>query len=113
MSQTVDLDDLITNKEAAALLKIRPNTLEIWRHQGRGPQYLKLGDAANAVVRYLRSEVVTWAAERAYRSTSAHTAAVRAKRQHPMRVAPAAPGAVARPWETPIAASSRSGRASE
>lgn len=112
MAQTVDLDDLITNKEAAALLKIRPNTLEIWRHQGRGPQYLKLGDAANATVRYLRSEVVKWAAEQAYRSTSAHTAAVREKRQNPMLIAPAEPGAVARPWETPKPASSGSGAAS-
>lgn len=108
MAQTVDLDDLITNKEAASLLKIRPNTLEIWRHQGRGPAYLKLGDAANATVRYLRSEVVKWAAEQAYRSTSAHTAAVRTKRENPMRIAPDAPGAVARPWETPKPASSGS-----
>jgi hypothetical protein len=112
MAQTVDLDDLITNKEAASLLKIRPNTLEIWRHQGRGPEYLKLGDAANATVRYLRSEVVKWAAEQAYRSTSAHAASVREKHQNLMRIAPAAPGAVTRPWETAKPASSGSGAAS-
>lgn len=96
MSQTVDLDDLITNKEAAALLKIKPNTLEIWRHQGRGPEYLKLGDAPNAVVRYLRSEVVKWAAEQTYRSTSAHTSAVRERKQTPLKVTP---GAIPGPWQ--------------
>ncbi len=29
-------DDLLTNEEAAALLGIKPNTLEIWRGKGKG-----------------------------------------------------------------------------
>ncbi len=95
MSNTVDLDELITNKEAATLLKIQPNTLEIWRHQGKGPPFLKLGDAPNATVRYLRSAVISWAAERAFTSTSAHSAAVR-KPPAPLKVAP---GAICGPWE--------------
>ena len=28
---------------AAALLGVRPNTLEVWRHQKRGPKFYKLG----------------------------------------------------------------------
>lgn len=28
------IDDLLTNEEAAALLGIKPNTLEIWRGKG-------------------------------------------------------------------------------
>lgn len=113
MSQTVDLDEFITNKEAAKLMKLRPNTLEVRRHQGKdGPPFYKIGDAPNAPIRYLRSEVIAWVKEQAYRSTSAHTAAVREKRQNPMRISPTAPGAVARPWETPKPASSGSGRAS-
>ena len=109
MSQTVDLDEFITDKEAAKLMRLRPNTLEVRRHQGKdGPPFYKIGDAPNAPIRYLRSEVIAWIKEQAYRSTSAHTAAVRTKRENPMHVAPAAPGAVARPWETPKPASSGS-----
>lgn len=95
MSQTVDLDELITNKEAATLLKIQPNTLEIWRHQGKGPPFLKLGDAPNATVRYQRSAVIDWAAERAFTSTSAHSAAM-SKPPVPLKVAP---GAIPGPWQ--------------
>lgn len=69
MSITIDLDDLMTNKEAATLLVIKPNTLEIWRHQGKGPPYLKLGDAAQSTVRYQRSAVVAWAANGMWRLT--------------------------------------------
>lgn len=109
MSQTVDLDEFLSSKEAARLMGYRPNTLEVRRCQGKdGPPFYKLGDAPNAPVRYLRSEVIAWIKEQAYRSTSAHTAAVREKRQNPMRISPAAPGAVARPWETPKPASSGS-----
>ena len=28
---------------AAAFLGLRPNTLEIWRHQKRGPKFYKIG----------------------------------------------------------------------
>ena len=28
---------------AAALLGVRPNTLEVWRHQKRGPKFYKIG----------------------------------------------------------------------
>lgn len=72
MSRTIDLDDLLSNKEAARLLCIQPNTLEIWRVQGKGPAFLKLGDQPQATVRYLRSTVIAWAAQRVYHSTSAY-----------------------------------------
>jgi predicted DNA-binding transcriptional regulator AlpA len=32
-----------TNEEAAAFLRVKPSTLVAWRHQGRGPKYLKIG----------------------------------------------------------------------
>ena len=110
MSQTIDLDDIITNKEAATLLKIKPNTLEIWRHKGKGPPFLKFGDAPNGTVRYLRSAVAEWAAQHVRASTSAHTVAVRAKRESSLKVMP---GAIRGPWETPRPAVSQPGGASE
>lgn len=109
MSNTIDLDDLLSSKETATLLGIKPNTLEIWRHQGKGPAYLKLGDNPQSTVRYLRSAVMAWAAQRAYQSTSAHSAAVRDKRTSGFTVTPTAiPG----PWEGTCRTSSRSGATS-
>jgi hypothetical protein len=77
MSNSVDLDDLLDNEQTAALLGIRPNTLEIWRHKGKGPKFLKLGDTPQAPVRYLRSQVTEWLAGKSFSSTSAFTAALR------------------------------------
>lgn len=46
--------DLLTNEEAAALLGIKPNTLEIWRTKGKGPEFVKLGRTKSAPIRYWR-----------------------------------------------------------
>jgi predicted DNA-binding transcriptional regulator AlpA len=32
-----------TQEEAAAFLGLKPSTLAAWRHQGRGPRYIKIG----------------------------------------------------------------------
>jgi predicted DNA-binding transcriptional regulator AlpA len=71
-------DDLLDNEQTAALLGIKPNTLEIWRYRGRGPAFLKLGDTPQAPVRYRRSEVTEWLARRSFPSTSAFTLSCRA-----------------------------------
>ena len=34
---------MLRTPAAAALLSLRPNTLEIWRHQKRGPKFYKIG----------------------------------------------------------------------
>ena len=70
-----DTDELLDNEQTAALLGIKPNTLEIWRHKGRGPAHCKLGDTPQAPVRYLRSKVNEWVRQRTFTSTSASTAA--------------------------------------
>jgi len=75
MSQLVDLNDLITSTEAAALLLIKNTTLEIWRVRGKGPAFLKFGDAPQAPVRYRRSVVLAWRDRRTFRSTSAYSRA--------------------------------------
>jgi hypothetical protein len=79
-----DPEELLDNEQTAALLGIKPNTLEIWRCKGRGPEYLKLGDTPQAPVRYLRSKVMEWLGPRSFASTSAFTAAVRSPARQPV-----------------------------
>ena len=76
MSQTVDLDELLTSAETAALLGIKTNTLEIWRTKGHGPEFLKLGPAPQAPVRYRRRDVALFIEKRLHTSTSHYTAAL-------------------------------------
>jgi len=49
---------LITTRDAAALLHLRPQTLEVWRVRGEGPPFLKLG---RRTVRYELQTVLRWA----------------------------------------------------
>ena len=37
------MQNLINTAQAAEILGLRPNTLEIWRHRHVGPNYMKLG----------------------------------------------------------------------
>lgn len=69
---------LLTNEEAAALLGIKPNTLEIWRCKGRGPRFCKLSPAKQAPVRYRREEVDAWLDQQSFASTSAYSPAAQA-----------------------------------
>jgi hypothetical protein len=41
--QSVDPDQLVEAAEAAKLLRVKPQTLAVWRSQNRGPEYLKIG----------------------------------------------------------------------
>lgn len=76
-------EDLLTNEEAATLLGIKPNTLEVWRNKGKGPEFIKYGDAPQAPVRYLRSVVTEWLARRSFASTSAYSpSALTSNKQH-------------------------------
>ena len=108
MSDAIDLNDVITTKEAAAICRLKTNTFEIYRHQGKGPPFLKLGDTQQSPVRYLRSEVVAWFAQQTFKSTSAHSAAVMAKRTFTAK-----PGAIPGPWEGTARTSSQPGSASK
>ena len=47
---------LITEKDLATALVMRPQSLADWRHRGQGPRYLKLGH----LVRYQVGDVQTW-----------------------------------------------------
>ena len=44
---------LLTPKEMAKALSVTERTLVQWRCKGTGPEYIKLGPAKNAQVRYL------------------------------------------------------------
>jgi predicted DNA-binding transcriptional regulator AlpA len=77
-------DELLDNEQTAALLGLKPNTLEIWRHKGKGPEFLKLGDTPQAPVRYVRSKVMDWLARRSFESTSAFTAAAKLPTRQPI-----------------------------
>jgi hypothetical protein len=84
MNTAIDLDDLLTNEQAAALLGIKPTTLEIWRIRGKSPPFLKLGASKQAPIRYQRSEITRWLAERSFSSTSAFAAATRLPTRQPI-----------------------------
>ena len=73
-----EIIELLDNEQTAALLGIKPNTLEIWRSKGKGPAFLKLGESPQAPVRYLRSELAQWLTHQSFASTSAFTALGRA-----------------------------------
>lgn len=68
----------ISNVQAAAILGITPNTLKYWRHKGRGPSFIKLGDSPQAGVAYDEADVIAWREARKFSSTSAYSPAAQA-----------------------------------
>jgi excisionase family DNA binding protein len=48
-----DANQPLTETEAAARLGLKVATLRAWRHQGRGPAYVRLGRA----IRYLANDI--------------------------------------------------------
>jgi predicted DNA-binding transcriptional regulator AlpA len=48
---------LLDTKELSKMLGVTTNTLQIWRHEGKGPKYLKLSRRA---VRYKEQDVLNW-----------------------------------------------------
>ncbi|QWV97455.1 helix-turn-helix domain-containing protein [Geomonas nitrogeniifigens] len=60
------LTTLLTTQEAAEILRVKESTLEQWRWQGRGPQFVKLG----RLVRYRLADLEAYLAERVSASTT-------------------------------------------
>lgn len=50
----------LTTEELAARWKMSPQTLENWRSQGTGPEYVKLGAAKSSSVIYRLSDIEKW-----------------------------------------------------
>ena len=49
--------EYLSTRQAAAYLNLSRSRLEIWRHEGQGPPYCKLGRS----VRYHRPSLDAWA----------------------------------------------------
>lgn len=60
------LNEISTTEEAARFLRLKKQTLELWRLRGTGPAFLKLGRR----VVYRREALERFMAERERRSTS-------------------------------------------
>ena len=70
MTETVKV---LNNDQAAALIGVTPATLRFWRCKGRGPRFVKLGEAKQAGVAYVEADVLAWRGARTFDSTSAAT----------------------------------------
>lgn len=57
---------LLTSQQTADLLTIREGTLRIWRLQGKGPHFRRIGQQ----VRYAEADVIAWINAQTYISTS-------------------------------------------
>lgn len=55
----MNLPELLTPKEAAAVLRVSEKTLEWWRNQKTGPAFTRLGGRC---VRYRKDELSSWLA---------------------------------------------------
>lgn len=58
-SGTANPLDNLTTDDLARSLHVAPETVRLWRHQGKGPRYFKAGRR----VLYVRSDVERWIAE--------------------------------------------------
>ena len=58
-NSTVDDERLLTEVQAADLLRLSPRTLQAWRCQGTGPAFVRAGRA----IRYRRAALIAWAQE--------------------------------------------------
>ena len=61
----------LTRVEAAALCRIKPQTLALWATQGRGPAFLRIGGGPRGKVLYSRADVEAWLASRPRASSTA------------------------------------------
>lgn len=50
------MEELLTTLELAEYLKVKPNTLDHWASQGRGPAYIKIEGQR----RYSRADLEAW-----------------------------------------------------
>lgn len=69
---TAALAELLTTRQAAELLQVRPATLEQWRWRGVcGPRYVAVGRS----IRYRRSDIDAYLESRTFNSTTEAQAA--------------------------------------
>jgi hypothetical protein len=61
---TDDSELLLTERDAADLLKVSTRTLQAWRCDRVGPPFIRVGRS----IRYRRGELLVWLASRAVRT---------------------------------------------
>lgn len=66
---------MLNNEAAAARIGVSPNTLKLWRHQGKGPPFIKFGTSKQSGVGYDTADIDAWKAARKFGSTSAYSEA--------------------------------------
>lgn len=54
------MDELLSEQELAAWLKVSPHTLRTWRNRNQGPVFVRVGD----LYRYKADDVKAWVASR-------------------------------------------------
>lgn len=64
--ELLELDEVLTPKEAAAALKVHIATLGNWRVEGSGPRFTRVGRS----VRYTKNDLAAYLAARTRRNTS-------------------------------------------
>jgi hypothetical protein len=57
----------LNTKEAARILKVKPNTMEIWRLKGKGPKFYRI---SGRTVRYRLSDLMEFVENSVRTSTS-------------------------------------------
>jgi hypothetical protein len=55
---SIEPEELVPSEGAAALIRVKPETLANWRSKGRGPRYVKIGRACF----YIRGDLAAWLA---------------------------------------------------
>jgi excisionase family DNA binding protein len=59
------MEKLLSTEEAAGFLNCQPQTLNRWRHEGKGPRYFKVG----RLVRYSENQLKEWIGEHVFANT--------------------------------------------
>ena len=67
MESGENLESLVRQEKAAIILEVTPRCLENWRHRGGGPNFIRISARC---IRYRRSDLNKWIAERVRTSTS-------------------------------------------
>ncbi len=75
-------DEYVSSAEAAKLLGLARGTLPAWRSKGEGPAFYRFGRS----IRYRRSELEAWAADRRREAIRAQVAETRARDGLPRHV---------------------------
>jgi predicted DNA-binding transcriptional regulator AlpA len=73
--QTTSQMRLLDSVQTAAILGVTPGTLKVWRHKGRGPSFIKLGNSPQSAVAYDEADVRAFIQRRKFASTSAYSPA--------------------------------------